>query len=622
MAPSNTISKDKLYTRLFVTCNRFKSDDVDPEDLSFDYDKMRKIVVEKKIGMYDLKSFIFYYPTTAFSSNKKASKAEPQNSDWSKFAKVPRDKYMYRSWLNTDRYVTCQVSYKTGRYLLEPGWVHETFFDIPPSNFDRGANFSRGVLKDKYKPLAIPQKVNAPVPDVPKTDTPKTDTPKTDTPKVNKNNTIPQKEEVEEVEEDYEVKEGEVNTYSFSNVPKILKLKEGEVFNLDGKDYEIETRGKRHYDFIYFKTSDVGKCLGINRIYDTLHGEDSSFKEGEHYIKFNCGRKNMSNNEFFTYSGLLDIISKSRSKVAHNFREWVKRLTYTHHLGTDTQKLDAAAELVKNVPEAFKVLSGFVPGIYLICLGFVKDHKKYILGKETLDSNSCLYKYGRTNNYIKRLKEHQATYGAGITTTTVSIVTSSQLISCEGYTKNFLKSTGIHVPYQCKPGGTIHQEIFCLSSAQLKTTIKYYEDMQEMYLGKESSRVENLAGLIIDKEREAKQEAVQAEHTRLQLEEAIEKNKEMSMLLKNKEIAQTLKDVKDEAAQVLRNMEAEQAQKDAEQTIKDTKRESEQAIKDIQDLMDRKLAEKTHEVELLAKDFALQKSLLEVEMLRAQLKAK
>jgi hypothetical protein len=111
------------------------------------------------------------------------------------------------------------------------------------------------------------------------------------------------------------------------SAPKIINLLDNEKFqDNDGNIIDIETRGERTVDKIYFKVKDVMKGFEINELNKTLISFNSVYKIDEHYKYFNC-RKFVKNNNytrsikkelFLTYMGFLRLIHVSRNKIYKN----------------------------------------------------------------------------------------------------------------------------------------------------------------------------------------------------------------------------------------------------------------------------------------------------------------
>jgi len=78
--------------------------------------------------------------------------------------------------------------------------------------------------------------------------------------------------------------------------PKILELLNNEKFR-DNNDniVEIETRGDRKVDSIYFKVKDVMIGFEMDSLNKTIINNTTGYNDGEHYKFFNCEKMNKIN---------------------------------------------------------------------------------------------------------------------------------------------------------------------------------------------------------------------------------------------------------------------------------------------------------------------------------------
>ena len=92
-----------------------------------------------------------------------------------------------------------------------------------------------------------------------------------------------QKEDIKQ--EDSERKE---DKEVIENAPPLLELTDEEKFHdTDGNIIEIETRGEKQVDKIFFKVRDVMKGFDMPKLNDTLTHIGSGYKKGIHYMRFN-----------------------------------------------------------------------------------------------------------------------------------------------------------------------------------------------------------------------------------------------------------------------------------------------------------------------------------------------
>ena len=209
------------------------------------------------------------------------------------------------------------------------------------------------------------------------------------------------------------------------NAPNILELKEHEkLTDNKGKIYEIEVRGERHPDKIYFKVKDISVLIESKHLCKNIIRQDRGYVIGEDYSKFyilgnndpkDLGCDNNSNKPklFFTYAGFLKCVFNTRNKNTSKFRKWATDVIFTAHLGTKPQKQDLAGKLIgvdkKTVREVFSKSVTSQPCIYLIYLGKAKDLADTFKIKDH-KPNESIYKFGRSINLTKRMDQHHAKY--------------------------------------------------------------------------------------------------------------------------------------------------------------------------------------------------------------------
>jgi hypothetical protein len=119
---------------------------------------------------------------------------------------------------------------------------------------------------------------------------------------------------------------------------------------------------------------------------------------------------------FLTYKGLFRYFAHSRSPNADYFQDWAEEKLFTHQMGTPEAKINLAIDLVKPSINNFLALNkntclNGISCIYLLELGTVGDLRETFNICCTKPDNYIVYKYGRTENLIQRVKEHKNDYG-------------------------------------------------------------------------------------------------------------------------------------------------------------------------------------------------------------------
>jgi len=130
------------------------------------------------------------------------------------------------------------------------------------------------------------------------------------------------KPQVEPEVEEVSVQEAEpVQEQEVKDAPPILELADEEKFkDENGKPFEIEVRGERKHNKIFFKVKDVAIAFEMFRLNETLTNKRrSSFQEKEHYEKFLIGNLQII---FLTYRGFQRLIEVNRSSIS-SFTKYV-----------------------------------------------------------------------------------------------------------------------------------------------------------------------------------------------------------------------------------------------------------------------------------------------------------
>jgi len=123
-----------------------------------------------------------------------------------------------------------------------------------------------------------------------------------------------------------------VDDNGIEKAPDIIHLDDNEKFqDNDGNILDIETRGIRAPDKIYFKVKDISKSFDIDRLRDIVTLDHSSYKQNidyKYFIVQDFGKINKK--LFLTYNGLLKVINTSRKKFnAHTIyvlNKWLNKI--------------------------------------------------------------------------------------------------------------------------------------------------------------------------------------------------------------------------------------------------------------------------------------------------------
>jgi hypothetical protein len=221
-------------------------------------------------------------------------------------------------------------------------------------------------------------------------------------------------------------------------VPPLLELNDKEKFRDEkGNIIEIETRGIKTLEGIYFYGKDVEKMLEFVSIKDVLHETTTLYEENIHYKKFiktvekNTGlqsnKTNTSENEvintytnnqqtiYLTYMGFVRMLITRRHPVAEHFQRWALQTLFTVQMGNQEEKTILSSKLlgcdIKNVKSFLNSSVQEYSVLYLIHIGKVSDLNSQIEGLEDKNPEDFVFKYGYTSDLSQRIQAHKQTFG-------------------------------------------------------------------------------------------------------------------------------------------------------------------------------------------------------------------
>lgn len=204
--------------------------------------------------------------------------------------------------------------------------------------------------------------------------------------------------------------------------PPLLILKDEEkIKDEDGNIFEIETRGNKTIEGIYFYGKDIEKMLELECLRRTLNNEHGNYIEKTHYKKFIRPRENNdddkdneSNNPeriYLTYFGLVKMLITRRHPIAEKFQRWAYNILYTHQFGSKEEKQELSSKLLGcDINSIKSFLNSGVQKyseLYLICIGKVKDTKEQIPELKDKNDEDYLFKYGYTSDLNQRIQSHK-----------------------------------------------------------------------------------------------------------------------------------------------------------------------------------------------------------------------
>ena len=148
-----------------------------------------------------------------------------------------------------------------------------------------------------------------------------------------------------------------------------MELEDEEKFHdTDGNILEIETRGERDVDKIFFRVRDVMKRFDMPNLKDALIHKEGGYEKGSHFKTFNTAvnyRQDKSfksfkreKSLFLTYTGLLRVLFVSRNKNAETFTIWATQKLFTMQMGSKEAKEILGTEVLNIKIENYRAVFG------------------------------------------------------------------------------------------------------------------------------------------------------------------------------------------------------------------------------------------------------------------------
>lgn len=335
----------------------------------------------------------------------------------------------------------------------------------------------------------------------------------------------------------------QINNDEHLDAPNILLLNDDEKFRDDkGNIAEIETRGERKEDCVYFLGADVAKIFNMPNIRKTLTSAATDYVLEEHYkyfittVKRIHSKASKSKRIFITYKGMLKICLSSRSPVAKTFSTWASKTLFTAHMGTQDAKDQLAADLigtnVETVKNAFRTFVNAVPCVYLFFIGHASEclkNDKTIKYKK----NDLLCRFGMTKDILKRTSQHEKTFkeefNKDIELVCCSIIDPKYVSKAEIDIKAYFKNNII--AYKDSKNHN-HAELIVIDKKYLNSAKQYYESLQQNFVGVHDNMARQLAAY----EQKLKDQAIMYEsQIKDKTHEIQMKCKDYEMLLKDKD---------------------------------------------------------------------------------------
>jgi len=213
-----------------------------------------------------------------------------------------------------------------------------------------------------------------------------------------------------------------VDDNGIMEAPHSIYLEEHEKFkNSNNEVFDIEVRGTRNVDDIYFKVKDVEKAFDMVELGSILIKENTLYTINNDYKYFMCKKDNnvpkktskaqIKKTLFLTYCGLLRVLFVSRNNKTAPFIKWAVETLFTVHLGNNVQKDNLISKIkgvsYASIQELFNVNSKSLPCVYLTYLNSVKSLRSIMNINSKYNDEDCVYKFGLTSSFETRKYGHK-----------------------------------------------------------------------------------------------------------------------------------------------------------------------------------------------------------------------
>jgi len=427
--------------------------------------------------------------------------------------KIPESEYFYANLKKGDWNLTSSGC-KKSQLLISKEWVDKYYFKID----------------DRKEPIIIPKPVNIVF---------------EETIELEESNVTILEEEQKNIVEELIINE------EILEAPKLLLLDDSEKFkDTDGNIIEIETRGERNDEDIYFKCKDISVGFGMPNLNNNIVDKEKGYKRNIDYKNFNRnirlpnGESKSTNKKskttlYLTYEGLLRVLFVSRNKNASLFRKWATHKLFTIQMGKEEDKVKLGTSILNISEKTYKALfskcANKLPSIYLIYLGNVKELRKTFEIDDSFPDDSGVYKYGFTDDLGRRMGEHETKYGK---LENVKLV----LTTFHGIDPQYLREAEHDIKEECNAYEINlqtegYKELIVLNKKQLEHVTKNYGRIGRDYMGHTSELQQQI--------RELKDDILKLNYENDRLKTLVETNEKYHKLeLKNKDCIIENKDLK------------------------------------------------------------------------------
>lgn len=322
--------------------------------------------------------------------------------------------------------------------------------------------------------------------------------------------------------------------------PDIIELDDNEkFFDNDGTVVDIEVRGERQYDKIFFRVSDITIAFNLKSLHRNILDVKSSYVKNKHYVYLfisGSSEKKLVKKLFLTYKGLLRVLFASNKNTADKFVDWASQTLFTCQMGTPVQKTNLVSNLLGVHPEAIKAVFNksvnTLPCIYLFSIGLVKDLRKSLKIASSYRDNELVYKWGTTADIERRTKEHTLDFskinGSKLELALFGFIDPQYIFEAETRVKHLIEGMNLAINHDK------FEELAVIPKNKFKLIKEQYDMISRAYMG----HIRELVGKIKEKDSEIILLKKSYEYELLKKDnDMLKKDAELSLIKKDLEIA-------------------------------------------------------------------------------------
>jgi hypothetical protein len=199
-------------------------------------------------------------------------------------------------------------------------------------------------------------------------------------------------------------------------VPDIIHLNNSEKFKDENNTIiDIEIRGKRKVDCIFFKVNDIMSGFKTKNLL-TIDKEKNDYIENVHYKNFKChknGKLAQKIELYLTFEGMLKVLFDYNNSNIKPFIKWTIEILF-NQINTIKQKEELICSVLginaKIIKEVFNADKHTLPCVYLFTLNNVKELRNSMKIDNIYLDDSIVAKFGFTKDLSRRAGEHIIKY--------------------------------------------------------------------------------------------------------------------------------------------------------------------------------------------------------------------